>query len=219
MTMDTATPADVFVAPDGNGHPGGYTARLAGLEFGYGVLKQDVGELKNQLAAGFNSLSSDIRQNRERYDLRMEAISTSLAERGKTNWPVIIGCGIGMFGMISTLVSVGYYVTSQQTQLLATPLAIRAEVFGASMAALQNRVEGLAGIGREVDRQLQLNDSRDSRSEQDRADMNKRLDRLSESLGKLSGDVIANTSALTEVETQFRADELIATQIVRTGRL
>lgn len=205
MTGDGATHADVFVAPDGSGN--GYTSRLTGLEFRYGELKQDVGELKNQLAAGFNSLSSDIRQNRERYDIRMEAISSSLAERGRTNWPVILGCGIGMFGMITTLVSAGYYVTSQQTQLLATPLAIRAEVFAASMTALQKRVEGFEGGARDVDRALQTNEARDSRSEQDRADSKQRIDRLADAQSVIQSRLSALESDTGEKNTQLCAIE------------
>jgi hypothetical protein len=208
--METPPVSDGIAHADGNG----FVSRVTGLEFRYGELKQDVSDLKQQLAAGFSQISADIRQNRERNDLRIETLSTAIAEKSKTNWGVIGACAFGMFGIISTLVGAGWYVTTQQTQLLATPLTLKAAMLDKADESHDRRLAVLEGDLKEAGNRLNLNDARDSMSIQDRSDVKSRLERdesrTDERLSTLENKMSAVIERQCEAETQFSADEIRA---------
>lgn len=182
-----------YPSGNGNGNGGGRDYE----EWRYRDVKGDIDELKVWSRNELSSINSKL---------------DALKEGGKLKPGIIIACAFGVFGMITTLVSAGWYLTTLQTQNLATPLTLKAEVLGTALAAVDRRLSGIENDGRDIDKALQLNSGDDERSKADRFDMARRLDQLSSQVGKLSGDVIANASAITEVETQFKADELVATQ-------
>lgn len=192
----------------GNGDDFRYRAVTSELE----EFKRTVTTVLDKMVVQAERDRSELRTQMERdRDLTRSEIK-ALAEKGQPKIQIILAICFGVFGIITTLVGAGYYVTSQQTQLLATPLAIRAEVSKAAQDALEQRLARIESDGRDLDKTIQLITAQNRGSEIDRANHGARLDRLAEQLGTLSGRVIANSSAITEVETQFRADELIASQ-------
>lgn len=192
---------------------------MNGEDFRYRAVTGELDEFKRLVTTTLDKMVVQAERDRSELRTQMErdrditrAEIKSLAEKGQPKAAVIFAVGFGLFGVVGSLVSAGYYVTSQQTQLLATPLAIRAEVSKAAQEALDQRLAHIESAGKDVDKSIQLILSQNSRSETDRANHSARLDRLTDQLISLSGKVISNTSAITEVETQFRADELIASQ-------
>jgi hypothetical protein len=91
---------------------------------------------------------------------------------------------------------------------------IASDVKGLQFAAdgIKGQFGALATWQQNVNSALQGNTGDDERSKTDRAEMSRRVDRNSDELARLSSSLVANGAALTEVETQFRADELVASQ-------
>lgn len=188
---------------------------ITGLGTQVEVLRQSVSSLQAQFVesrtsqnARINELSNAMQSGFERQANALQALRDLMAASGKPNWGIWLACA----GLLVGLGTAAVAFISIEAQLTVGPVKsdVAALQAGAlTLASAVTKTEDRLGLH---DAELQKNDGRDSRSEQDRSDLSLRLDRLTDQVGKVSGEVIASASALTEIETQFRADELVAAQ-------
>jgi hypothetical protein len=152
-------------------------------EWRYRDVKGDIEELKVWTRAELGTIST-----------KLDAIK----DGGKQDPKMWIGLLIGA-------VTVIYLIIDKEATIVSGPLA-------SDLKVAQRDLERFGTWQQDADHALQLNAAIDAESRKDRDDTRQRLDRMQDQIGKLGGDILTDKSALAEVETQFKADELVASQ-------
>jgi chaperonin cofactor prefoldin len=157
---------------------------------------------QDQEIKGFRSYVGEVFA---KFDAKLDAIDHQIVQQSRTNWPVIIGLCFGGFSIAVTLTSGAYFLTSQQMQVLVQPLHIKTESltgavdnFASRMEVVQSRLAASEGA-------IQASVDKDARSEEDRDELHKSVERNIEAISSLNSQIRGVSEKLLEVETQFDA--------------
>lgn len=136
---------------------------------------------------------------------KIEALATQIAGKDKTNWPLLITLCFGGFSVLVTLTSFAYFLTSQQMQVLAQPLQIKAETLAASVDGFGARLGGLTDRVTMTEGGVRTSADKDAASEADRANLHAGMERNRTTVDALRDHMTILGEKTAEIETQFDA--------------
>jgi hypothetical protein len=156
-----------------------------------------------------NEFDAQLAGMQERIDQKIGPLADKLSAQGRPNWGLIIGFLSVMFGVVSGC----WLLIGLEISVTETPLSLAIENSKANIAAGVKIQESNTQRIEELEKKMASNDLNDKTSEVDRHLLNQRLATLEERVTSGSAERRATDArfqaALTEIETQFCASDIV----------
>lgn len=156
-----------------------------------------------------NEFDAQLAGMQDRVERTIGPLADKVNLQGRPNWGLIVGFLSVMFGVVSGC----WLLIGLEISVTETPLALAIENSKNSIAAITKVQEGYATRIEAIERLMAQNDLNDKTSEVDRQQLNTRLaaldDRVTQGSAERRSSDARFQSALTEIETQFCAADMV----------